>query len=212
MSTINDELSLQIVATLRSIAQEIDTYSRELWMKYGVTAPQIGVLRFLSVTKEATVTTVCAELHVTQQTMAGILQRLESRGLVVRKKDSIDRRKVILALTDEGTNFCQSLPNLLRDQFMERLMRLSAPRRQAILDSLVDLSLMLDVDCPQYLPFLFTDPSEAVSDFVVPPETTHDHPGIEFQPVHESEPIRLPTSTQFHKSNFVRMSKHLEIY
>lgn len=212
MSTINDELSLQIVATLRSIAQEIDTYSRELWVKFGVTAPQIGVLRFLSVEKEAMVTTVCDELHVTQQTMAGILHRLESRGLVIRKKDESDRRKVILALTDEGTTFCQSLPNLLRDQFMERLMRLSSARRQAILDSLVDLSLMLDVDSPQYLPFLFTDPVESISDADVFSGLGDAARVTENPPVHDLGAIRLPNLAHSYKSNFVRLDKHLEIY
>lgn len=198
MSTSNDELSFQIVATLRSIAQEIDTYSRELWVKFGVTAPQIGVLRFLSARPEATVTAVCGELRVTQQTMAGILQRLESRGLVTRKKDTADRRKVILTLTADGERFSQSLPHLLRDQFMERLTQLSTSRRQALLDSLQELSTMLDVDAPQYLPFLFTEPSESATQAVqAPPDTHKSRSGIE---------------QQLDPTKFVRMSKHSEIY
>ena len=160
MNAKNDALSHQIVSTLRSITQKIDTHSRELWVQFGVTAPQIGVLRFLAEVREATVTSLCHELFVTQQTMAGIVQRLESKGLIHRKKDPSDRRKVILALTSEGASFSQSLPNLLRDQFLERLMSMSLSRRQSLLDNLLELSHLLDVNSVQLVPFLYTDPPE----------------------------------------------------
>lgn len=212
MSVRNDEISLQIVSTLRSIAQEIDTYSRELWVQFGVTAPQIGVLRFLSIVNIASVTEVCVELSVTQQTMAGILQRLEARGLVSRQKDSLDRRKVLLSLTEKGRTISRSLPNLLRDQFMERLMSLSISRRQALLDNLLQLSQMLDVESPQHLPFLFTDPTPNESE-VFSKVPSRD---CEAKDIEQTKTTHLPGSRHSgpisERLNFIRTSKPLEIY
>jgi MarR family transcriptional regulator, organic hydroperoxide resistance regulator len=42
------------------------------------------------------------EAGITNGTLTGVVKTLESRGLVTRRADEVDRRRVIVAATDEG--------------------------------------------------------------------------------------------------------------
>src|SRR5688572_22325702 len=92
----------QIIAALRQIAQAIDTRSRQLLSQCGLSAPQIGTLRELARRDGCSPSEVAEALHLSPQTMAGILQRLEQRGLVGRERDPGDKRSFIVQLTAEG--------------------------------------------------------------------------------------------------------------
>ena len=89
----------QIVAALRQIAQAIDTRSRQLLAECGLSAPQIGTLRELARSGGCSPTELADALHLSPQTMAGILQRLEQRGLVGRERDPNDKRSFVVRLS-----------------------------------------------------------------------------------------------------------------
>jgi MarR family transcriptional regulator, organic hydroperoxide resistance regulator len=68
----------------------------------GVTAPQRLVLRFLGRFPGITAGQLARSLHVDPGTLSASLRRLEARGLIERRRDPADSRRVALGLTRQG--------------------------------------------------------------------------------------------------------------
>ncbi|WP_425619224.1 MarR family winged helix-turn-helix transcriptional regulator [Anatilimnocola sp. NA78] len=147
--TLDDE----IIVAIRRISQAVEGYSRYLWQEYGLTAPQLGALRELEKSPMATPGHLAEQLHVSPQTVAGILKRLEQRGLITRARDENDRRSFSLQLSDEGRRLSNEAPSLLRDQFRTELNRLQLWEATQILATLQRVATMMsaeDVDADPY--------------------------------------------------------------
>jgi DNA-binding MarR family transcriptional regulator len=137
--TLDDE----IIVAIRRISQAVEGYSRYLWQEYGLTAPQLGALRELEKTPRATPGHLADQLHVSPQTIAGILKRLEQRGLITRARDENDRRSFSLELSAEGKRLSNEAPSLLRDQFRSELNRLQLWEATQILATLQRVATMM---------------------------------------------------------------------
>jgi hypothetical protein len=97
-------------------------------------------------------------LHVSPQTVAGILKRLEQRGLITRARDENDRRSFSLELSAEGKRLSGEAPSLLRDQFRSELNRLQLWEATQILATLQRVATMMSAqdvgDEPYFTPAL----------------------------------------------------------
>jgi DNA-binding MarR family transcriptional regulator len=153
----------QIIAALRQIAQAIDTYSRQLLTEHGLSSPQIGTLRVLARTGRSTPTELADALHLSPQTMAGILQRLEQRGLIQRQRDTADRRSFVVQMTPEGQKAEAKAPPLLRDEFTAQLEKLPAWEQSMMLATLQRIAQMMHAEDFEPVPFFQTDEGEQPS-------------------------------------------------
>lgn len=151
-------LDEQVVVVLRRISHAIELWSRELQRRFGLTAPQLAVLRQVAEGVNLSPTTIGEALHLSQPTVTGILQRLEDAGLVSREKSSVDRRSVIAAVTEEGRAMLAKAPPLLRDRFREQMEHLPDYRQSEILSSLQLVAHMLQAPEIEPSPF-FGDPA-----------------------------------------------------
>lgn len=77
---------------------------------YGITPPQWGVLICLAEKEGQSLTDLGNKGLCDGPTMTGIVDRLESGGLVERRRDNSDRRVISLYLTEEGRALLGSLP------------------------------------------------------------------------------------------------------
>jgi DNA-binding MarR family transcriptional regulator len=68
----------------------------------GVTAPQRLVLRLLGRFPGITAGQLARSLHVDPGTLSASLRRLEARGLIERRRDPADSRRVTIGLTRQG--------------------------------------------------------------------------------------------------------------
>jgi DNA-binding MarR family transcriptional regulator len=150
----------QIIAALRQIAQAIDTYSRQLLTEHGLSAPQIGTMRAIAKTGSSTPSELAEALHLSPQTMAGILQRLEQRGMIQRERDTSDRRSFVVRLTDEGRKAEAKAPQLLRDEFMVQLQKLPVWEQTTMLATLQRIAHMMHADDLDAVPFFGTGDEE----------------------------------------------------
>ena len=73
-----------------------------------LTNVQFGVLNVLRRRGEASQRELCDDLDLDRSTVAGLVARLEARGLVARARATADRRRNVVRLTDGGLD-------LLRD-------------------------------------------------------------------------------------------------
>ena len=68
----------------------------------GLTYPQYLVMLVLWEHEVQTVGALGARLYLDSGTLSPLLKRLEATGLVMRRRDPADERKVLVALTDQG--------------------------------------------------------------------------------------------------------------
>jgi len=135
-----------IIVSLRQISQAVDTYSRHLFHEFGLTAPQIGALRALQRREHLGPGQLAEQLHLSAQTMAGIVSRLEQRGLITRARDERDRRAFELRITVDGARLADAAPSLLSDRFRQELSRLQEWERTQMLASLQRIAAMMNAD------------------------------------------------------------------
>jgi DNA-binding MarR family transcriptional regulator len=147
-------LDEQVVVVLRRISQAIELWSRELQRRFGLTSPQLAVLRQVAEGVNLSPTTIGEALHLSQPTVTGVLQRLEDAGLISREKSTVDRRSVIATVTEEGRALLAKAPPLLRDQFRVQMSELPDYRQSELLSSLQLVAHMLQAPEVEAAPFL----------------------------------------------------------
>lgn len=80
----------------------IEACSKEMAVRLGVTFRQRTVIRLVGRFPGVAAGQLADTLHVDRGTLSTILSRLEERGLLVRRQDPHDRRRVLVELTPKG--------------------------------------------------------------------------------------------------------------
>lgn len=75
---------------------------RELFAQYDLTDQQWRVLRVLWETQHLTPIDISRQTLLPAPSLVGILDRLEKKGLIKRKRSSQDRRNLHISVTDKG--------------------------------------------------------------------------------------------------------------
>jgi DNA-binding MarR family transcriptional regulator len=150
-------VSDKVLVNLRRIIQAIDLHSRQLVRHYGITAPQLIILKQIHDNQAITVSEVARQVSLKQTTVTDILNRLEKRGLIQREKDIGDRRRVLVRETDAGKRLLDAAPPPLQETFLEKFGSLEEWQQHMILSSLQLLgTLMTDDETVTAAPILST--------------------------------------------------------
>ena len=144
----------EILVALRKITRAIDLYSHQLSRQYRLTAPQIGCLRHLFTHSEVTPGEVAKAMHLSQATITGILDRLEKRAFIERKRNLEDRRKVSIILTEKGKGIAKNAPSPLQETFARKLKELPEENRAVILTVLNQVISMMEASDLEAAPVL----------------------------------------------------------
>lgn len=100
---------------------------------YGLTPVQYAALQTVHNTPDVDQRTLARSIGHDTTTIGGVVDRLEARGLLVRKTTPDDRRVRLLALTDEGRALLEAVgPSVLRAQ-ARILAPLPAREREAFM-------------------------------------------------------------------------------
>ena len=94
--------SLDFLQCLWRTSHALERRSRRMEKAIGLTAPQRLVLRVLGRFPGMTAGQLARALHVDPGTLSASVRRLEARGLVERRRDPVDTRRVTLGLTRQG--------------------------------------------------------------------------------------------------------------
>jgi DNA-binding MarR family transcriptional regulator len=148
---------LLVLQSMRRIIRAVDIYSRKLRATHKLTAPQLICLLNIVEQKRTTATRIAREVYLNPSTVVGILDRLELQGLVVRDRDSRDRRVVNVAATAEGRKVAQSAPSPLQDSLAEALNQLPVSQRAEIASSLKRIVNLMEAHHLTAAPILETD-------------------------------------------------------
>jgi DNA-binding MarR family transcriptional regulator len=159
-------LEEQVIAALRRITRAIDLHSRLLLQKNGLTIPQLAALQAIQRLQPLTGGALARDIHLGPATVTGILGRLEKRGLVSRTRGDLDRRSVVVQLTDDGTRLVAEAPSLLQDRFHRELAKLQEWEQTMILATLQRIASMMDAEDIEAAPILVPGVVSAVPEDV----------------------------------------------
>lgn len=141
-----DNYGYRIVLALRRITHEVDAYSRKLVSEHDVTGPQLLCLYYIANHCPATLSQISRQLSLSASTVNGIIDRLTTKGLVLRKRPAQDRRKVFLSLTARGRQVVSNAPKLLHRSLAEKIRQLPDIQQAAIALSLEEIVALMDSD------------------------------------------------------------------
>ena len=96
---------LDFMRLLWALEHALARASRRMEAIIGLTGPQRLVIRIVGRFPGISPGHLAALLHVDPSTLTGVLGRLEGRGLLSRRRDPRDRRRVLLGLTAGGRAF-----------------------------------------------------------------------------------------------------------
>ncbi|MGH9323656.1 MAG: MarR family winged helix-turn-helix transcriptional regulator [Vicinamibacteria bacterium] len=140
------DLEHQIVVALRRIMRAVEMHSRQLAETFGLTAPQLLVLRALAGSGSMSAGELTKSLHLSQPMASEILDRLEEHALVDRKRSSVDKRRVECTVSAKGLELLEKSPPLLQERFVVELRRLSDWERSFLLAALQRVGAMMSAD------------------------------------------------------------------
>lgn len=144
----------RILRAIRRIIRSVDIYSHKLAIESGVTVPQLSCLLRVVESGPLTLKSLAGEVDLSASTLVGIIDRLERKGLVRRERSAVDRRQVLISVTDEGVILASGSPSPLQDQLASALDTLPELERAAItlsLERIVDLMQIRQVDAAPIL-------------------------------------------------------------
>ena len=131
---------------LRRIFKAVESYSRTVEGRFGVTGPQLWALWELGRSAPLSLKDLAARMHLTPSTVVGVVDRLVAKELVVREQDSVDRRRVCLTLSPQGLALFAQAPNPAQGKLIEGLNNLSPKQLKELTQSLGLLVEMMDAD------------------------------------------------------------------
>ncbi len=168
----HDELARDVLRSLRRILQAVDLHGRGLKARHGLTGPQIICLREIRRRESLNTGRLAREVGLKPPTVTGIVDRLEERGLVTRRRRHRDKRQVRVELTEQGCTVVDAAPAPLQEKFVERLGYLPRERQEAIAAHLDEVVGLLEADDIEAGPLLAQGSANPASTDLTPDPRT----------------------------------------
>lgn len=140
---------------LRRIFQALNEQSKQAEKATGLTGPQLWAM--LTLLREGTlrVSVLAEKMFLHPATVVGVLNRLEEKGFIVRKRGQLDRRAVEVELTEAGKNVAVAAPEVPQGRIARGLNTLSLEEMSEVHRSLALLVSLLDAQSVKPLPISY---------------------------------------------------------
>ncbi len=147
----------ELLASIRRIIRAVDVHSKDLLKKYGMTGPQLIILREIGTSDMLSVSEIAKNINLSQATVTNILLRLEHQGYITRSRGEIDKRKVYVKASEKTLEILASKPSLLQIEFVNRFKRLKDWEKSLLISSLQRIAAMMNAGDLEAAPHLFSD-------------------------------------------------------
>jgi len=144
----------EVLIAIRRIIQSVDLHSRYLERYFGLTVPQLIVLQVVSNNGEMPIGEIAKSVSLGQPTVTGILERLENRGLVTRRRGEKDKRKMYISVTESCHQLLEKAPPPMQEHFIDAFTSLQDWEQSMILTSLQRIVALMDAKTIQVAPIL----------------------------------------------------------
>jgi len=110
MTSLTQELQMDVLQQFRVIYGSMRQYFRELEERCGLPGSQTWILQEVARTPEVGVTELSRRMGIHQSTCSSLVEKLVSQGFLSKQKCSTDLRRVGLCMTKEGCEVIDKLP------------------------------------------------------------------------------------------------------
>ena len=121
---------------LRRVVRVVHGYSKRAEHVAGLTGPQLWAIKVLAESAPIMVSDLARRMYLHPSTVIGILDRLETRGLVTRTRSTVDRRVVTVGLTRRGKETVKKVPVVAQGLLLKGMEALSDHDLEAISEGL----------------------------------------------------------------------------
>jgi DNA-binding MarR family transcriptional regulator len=135
----------EIIFLIRKLIQGTEIYTKELNKKYSISAAQLNCLLALYENGSLPPSQIAKHMMVESSTVTGVVDRLEMKGLVARRRNSQDRRVVTVELKEKGIELTKNAPPPVQRRIIDGLKKLNKNEIDQIIFALKRLTDMLDV-------------------------------------------------------------------
>ncbi len=116
------------------------SHFRPLLAAHDITEQQWRVVRVLAEAGGLDATELAARTCLLPPSLTRIIRTLEDRGVLSRKRDQNDARRVVIEITQHGLDFIREVTPESRAVYEEMEARLGRERIEALLDMLQELN------------------------------------------------------------------------
>lgn len=140
---MNNRSDTALIA-LRRILRVTEINSRKLADESELTTSQLIVLQRVAEKGSALPSTIAKSVGLKQATVTVLVNKLENAGLVSRRRDTEDRRRVWIELTASGRRVLEESPDLLQNRFESGFSGLEDWEQALIIAALERVAKLLD--------------------------------------------------------------------
>lgn len=133
------QLSVQVLKKFRIIFGSVRQHFREVEEACGVTGSQLWILQEVAKTPDIGVSELAERLSIHQSTCSQLIEKLVTRGLVIKERSKEDQRRVGLCLTEEASRILKKAPGPAEGILPEALQGLSESELLALDKSLIEV-------------------------------------------------------------------------
>ena len=134
------ELLLSTPFLLKKLGMKVKERSYEAFEAIGMNPQHHAVLSVLEESARETQGTIADALGWDRSLLVGLLDELEERGYVERKRDTVDRRRHLVSLTPAGNDALAQMRTVAKQIEKEFLEPLDADERRALHELLLKLA------------------------------------------------------------------------
>lgn len=135
--------SQHALAAIHRILRVVDTQTRNLAKGSGVSSSQMLLLQLTDGLEQTTPSQLAQFSCLSQATVTSLVDKLERRGWVKREKDTTDRRRIWITVTEDGKQVVANSPNQFREVFHTRFNHLEDWEQAYILAALERVGSLL---------------------------------------------------------------------
>ncbi|WP_321390284.1 MarR family winged helix-turn-helix transcriptional regulator [Emcibacter sp.] len=144
----------KMLVALRRIIRATDLHSKRMARETGLTLPQLLLMQAAHGLGDVTVGQLAQEMNLTQATITTIVDRLAKADMVYRERDTVDKRKVFVRLTDKGRTTLIKAPPALQDKLSTHFSHLDEWEQNFILAALQRVARLMDAESLDASPVL----------------------------------------------------------
>jgi DNA-binding MarR family transcriptional regulator len=146
-----------VLDAIRRIVQVLRLGSRDAEKQVGLSAAQLFVLQKIAENKAVSVNEIARRTHTHQSSVSVVVQRLEDRGMVSRKRSRKDARQVQLSVTAAGRGVLRAAPSAAQDRLIAALKDMPSTDTRQLAKLMADLVDRLGINSAAPAVMLFED-------------------------------------------------------
>lgn len=154
--SLKKEAIAEIFQSFKKIFKNIQEYSEAVLKEFGVTGPQLWLLKWLGNGKGSPISELSQKMLLHISTVSSIINRLEEKGYVERRKTKTDRRVVLIHLTEAGRALIAKAPEPAQGKLAHGLRKLSQKEVLDLCRSLQKIVQLMEVEHIK-VKFFFSD-------------------------------------------------------